>query len=495
MKAMTTAAVDGATCSVASSAIDQTPELPLSICVPTYNGEPYIRQALESILSQSYRDFEVIVVDDGSTDQTLSLVKLVQAGGDPRLQLYQNSRRLGIARNWNRCLELAVGEYVCIFHQDDTMLPDNLARKMAVLHADPRIGFVHSLAALILEAQAPTTLGDWMEQAEEDFVCDGLPYFRKLLLHGDCICAPTVVAQRKAVLEVGGFDEDLGYACDYEMWLKLCVNKPVAFLRAPLVQYRWHAHNASHAYRFGGGIEECETAMQRGLAYYRAQTDREVEVQVLAEALSAIVARQRWAVELDQGRAWLEEQWHEWRAIAEQKDKLVDDGLGYIEELERGKQWLEGQWRRWQQIATEREQQQQIQQQQIQELEHGKRWVEEQYGTWQDVARDRERTITTLQTWIAELEQNKKETQAQLAVWQEVAEGRMHAIVELKGWIAELEQAKKWLADQWTNWQTEAQRWQTEAKGWKDSSWGRLGLRLGIMKPVPSASERSEAST
>ena len=90
-----------------------------------------------------------------------------------------------------RCLELAGGEYVCIFHQDDMMLPDNIARKMAILHTDPGIGFVHSLAEQIMEAQAPSTLGDWMEQAQEDFVCDGQDYFRKLLLHGDCICAPT----------------------------------------------------------------------------------------------------------------------------------------------------------------------------------------------------------------------------------------------------------------------------------------------------------------
>lgn len=346
-----------------------TPGLPLSICVPTYNGERYIRQALESILSQSYRDFEVIVVDDGSTDQTVDLIQLVQAFGDPRLRVYQNRQRLGIPRNWNKCLDLASGEYVCIFHQDDTMLPDNVARKMAVLRADPAIGFVHSLAEPIMEAQAPTKLGDWMEQAEEDFVCDGERYFRKLLLHGDCICAPTVVAQRKALLEVGGFDEDLGYACDYEMWLKLCVNKPVAFVHARLVQYRWHAQNASHAYRFERGVEECETAMQRALTYYQQQTAREAEAQVLAEALSAIVARQRWAVQLDQGREWLEEQWHNWQRIATEREQLVRN-----------------------------------QQQHLQKLEQGKQWVEEQYSKWQEVAKDRERTIAELQAWIAGLE-------------------------------------------------------------------------------------------
>ena len=81
-------------------------------------------------------------------------------------------------------MRLARGQYVCVFHQDDVMLPDNLARKMAVFETDSTLSLVHSLAEQLVEAEAPTRLGDWMEKAEADFIEEGLVYFRKLVLRG-----------------------------------------------------------------------------------------------------------------------------------------------------------------------------------------------------------------------------------------------------------------------------------------------------------------------
>ena len=105
-----------------------TPPPVLSICVPTYNGQAYLAEALESILQQTYASFEVIVVDDGSTDKTLEIVQAF-AAADVRLRVYQNPQQRGIPGNWNECVRLARGQYVCVFHQDDVMLPNNLARK------------------------------------------------------------------------------------------------------------------------------------------------------------------------------------------------------------------------------------------------------------------------------------------------------------------------------------------------------------------------------
>ncbi|MGH8009930.1 MAG: glycosyltransferase, partial [Candidatus Binatia bacterium] len=226
----------------------------VSVCLPTYNGEEFIAEALKSILAQSLTDFELLVVDDCSTDTTLDIVR---SFADPRIRIYQNAERLGIPGNWNRCLSLARGEYVCLFHQDDVMLPENLERKVRVLDSDPGIGFVHSAAEVLTESSAPTQLGEWIEDATEDFTVEGLIYFRKLLLHGDCICAPAVVTRRTELLRLGGFDGELGYACDYEMWMKMCVESRAAFLCQPLIRYRWHGENASHVFRFERGVEEC----------------------------------------------------------------------------------------------------------------------------------------------------------------------------------------------------------------------------------------------
>ena len=101
------------------------------------------------------------------------------------------------------------------------MLADNLVRKLALFDADPSLSLVHSRAKAVVEAGAPERVAEWREKAETDFVEDGEAYFRKLLLYGDCICAPTVIVRREQLAAAGGFNETLGFACDYEMWMKL----------------------------------------------------------------------------------------------------------------------------------------------------------------------------------------------------------------------------------------------------------------------------------
>ena len=170
----------------------------LSVCLPTYNGEAYVAEAVQSVLQQSYADFEIVAVDDGSSDRTL---ELLQAFTDPRIRLYQNPHQRGIPGNWNEAVELARGEFVCLFHQDDVMLPENLECKVQLLSADETVGFVHSAVETLVEESAPRSFADWVEDGMEDTVFDGLEYFRTLLLNGNRVCAPTVLARRRALLD------------------------------------------------------------------------------------------------------------------------------------------------------------------------------------------------------------------------------------------------------------------------------------------------------
>src|SRR5262245_38069219 len=113
----------------------------VSVCIPTYNGSAFVAEAIRSVLDQSLSDLELIVVDDASTDTT---VEVAGSFADQRLRLVTSRVNRGLVGNWNRCVELAGGRYLCIFHQDDVMLPDNLAAKAKLLEANPRVGFVHS---------------------------------------------------------------------------------------------------------------------------------------------------------------------------------------------------------------------------------------------------------------------------------------------------------------------------------------------------------------
>lgn len=382
------------------------PARAVSVCLPTYNGETFIKEALDSVIGQTYRDFELLVVDDGSTDRTLDIV---QSLSDPRIQLHRNPTRLGIPANWNRCLELAAGEFVCVFHQDDVMLPENLERKVQLLSADETVGFVHSAVETLAEESAPSAFADWIEAATDDTLWDGPEYFRTLLLNGNRVCAPTVLARRSALLEQGGFDPDLGFACDYAMWLRLCLTYRVGFLARPLVRYRWHGGNASHAYQFERGVEEIRTAARRGLRLYRDR-GAPADGPVLDDALTALDALRRWAAELQRGKAWLEGQQASWRSVVETQNTFIRELRGWIAELETGKTWLEAQ-------RAALEEQGAAQRAWIGELEKAQAWMEEQRNNWENIARQHEERAAH---W-----------QAQTRHWQESVWGRVGSRLKL----------------------------------------------------------------
>ena len=402
----------------------------VSVCIPTYNGEEFIARAIESVLAQTHGDFELLLVDDQSSDKT---VDVARSFADPRIRLHRNETRLGVPGNWNRCLSLARAECVCIFHQDDAMRPENLEKKLRVLEADADVVMVHSAAELVVDESAPTIPGDWMEDAAEDFTAAGREYFRKLLFRGNLICAPTVVVRRQKLLEVGAFDEDLGYACDYEAWMKLCAHGGVSFLREPLVRYHWHGKNASHAFRFGRGADECLTAAQRALQYYLARGGDAAEEGILREGLDAVARLRRWTAELERGKAWLEEQWEGWKRLAEEREQVIREQRAWIGELETGKGWLAKQ-------------------------------VEEQ------------------KAWIGELEKGRD--------WL-VKQGEEH-----KAWITELEAGKAWVEKQWRHWEEMAVQEREKAMQaraeLRENRWVQLGLRLGLMK-APSFVEPAKA--
>lgn len=252
---------------------------------------------------------------------------------DPRIVLYENEARLGIPANWNRAVSLASGEYFCLFHQDDRMQPDNLARKLNVLEADSTIGIVHSAAEILIEPSAPYPPSRWVEASENDFTVDGYTYLRRLVLEGNLICAPSVLVRREEVVKAGGFDPDLGFACDYALWMKLCFDRRVAFLSEHLVQYRWHADNETHRYRFGKGIREMVVAGRRVLAEYRQRPGRAQEAEWLLASVEVLARIRIWAAELEAAKAWLEEQVRNRQREAEPREEVVLEQRRTLESL------------------------------------------------------------------------------------------------------------------------------------------------------------------
>jgi glycosyltransferase involved in cell wall biosynthesis len=262
----------------------------VSVCIPAYNAARYLEGSLASVLGQTLADFELVVVDDHSTDATASIVRSFT---DARLRYVRNELRLGMVGNWNRCLELARGRYVCLFHQDDLMMPDNLEVKIRMLEENPDIGLVHSNAQLI-GPSGELVAEQWLSNptAADDGVHAGLPYLRRLLTGVNLVCCPSVVARRDCYERLGGFDGRLPYTADWEMWMRIAAFHDVGYVLRPLVQYRRHEGMASMAFR---GAREIEQGYRAKMLLLEKAGDRLPD----AAALRARVAAeyQRMAVE------------------------------------------------------------------------------------------------------------------------------------------------------------------------------------------------------
>jgi glycosyltransferase involved in cell wall biosynthesis len=215
------------------------PPRPITVAIPTCNGQRHLATALESILTQQGVAFDLLVCDDRSEDDTLAVVRGV-AGDRARIEL--SSERLGLAGNWNRCARLARTPLVAIFHQDDVMRPGHLERHVRALLQDDAIGLAASAAGVIDENGHPVPesqverggLGD------QDQVFDAGRLARSMILGNPLRCS-AVTLRKEAFETAGGFDPGLRYVVDWEFWLRLSRTWKTAWIAECTVDIRWHA--------------------------------------------------------------------------------------------------------------------------------------------------------------------------------------------------------------------------------------------------------------
>jgi glycosyltransferase involved in cell wall biosynthesis len=105
----------------------------LSVCIPVYNGSEFIKEAIDSVLNQSFKDLEIVVVDNQSTDDTVSIIR---SYSDPRIKLFINDTNIGMIPNWNKSMEYATGKYIKILPADDLIYPGCLEKQVQILNAD-----------------------------------------------------------------------------------------------------------------------------------------------------------------------------------------------------------------------------------------------------------------------------------------------------------------------------------------------------------------------
>ena len=225
----------------------------ISVCIPVFNGEQYIRESVESVLAQTEERFELLVVDNCSTDRT---AEILTEYDDPRIKAFKNDRNLGLFGNFNRCIELAGGEYIVILPHDDFMLPTFLETFSRALTSDRKIGLAYSS---YFQVNAEGERIKFMLTDTESRVMSGDEAFRKFIRTCPIQCA---MVRRNIFSEIGIFDPDLPLAGDVNMWCRIArAGYKISYDKVPQNCMRLHPSSMTrHIYRqgeYGAQIFKC----------------------------------------------------------------------------------------------------------------------------------------------------------------------------------------------------------------------------------------------
>ncbi len=200
----------------------------VSVLMSVYNGERYLREAVKSILNQTFTAFEFIIIDDCSTDNTWQILT-AYAAQDPRIVLIRNEENFGLTRSLNKGLALALGEYIARQDADDVSVPDRLSTQVCFLKKHPEVGAVGAAVRLIddkgrlLSVAHPPT--------------DHKTLYAYLLLD-NCLCHSTLFARSSLLKQLGGYNPNLPYAQDYDLWWRLSGIMQIRVSQDVLVYWR-----------------------------------------------------------------------------------------------------------------------------------------------------------------------------------------------------------------------------------------------------------------
>jgi glycosyltransferase involved in cell wall biosynthesis len=215
---------------------------------------------LHCALNQTYRDIEILVVDDCSSDETSD----VASSFAPRVIAYENEIHRGIGGNWNRCVELSKGAaYLLIAHQDDLMSATLVERAVELLEREPAAGFA---MAPVEQIDEKGRVIEARESAEGDFVRPGAEYFERLMEGSMPMWGPVAGVVRRALYDQAGvFDETYSYAVDLQMHFRMLLQADAGFLAEPRYQWRRHENQATSRHNKGQRYEEVIRAKLEGV--------------------------------------------------------------------------------------------------------------------------------------------------------------------------------------------------------------------------------------
>jgi glycosyltransferase involved in cell wall biosynthesis len=225
----------------------------VSVIIPTYNRAQYIAEAINSVLGQTYQDFEIIVIDDGSTDNTREVMENFK---DPRVKyIYQENRRMSNARNAG--INHSTGEYIAFLDSDDSFFEKAIEKGVQILDKHPEVSFCYGQSYFIDERGQ--ILRPRRKGFERSWVRAGSEQIRDFFIHGNYISI-SAIARRSCLYEVGLFNPDFSSGSeDFDLWVRLAKRHSVAYIANPMYKSRIH----SGAVSGGRKLDEVEQSNSR----------------------------------------------------------------------------------------------------------------------------------------------------------------------------------------------------------------------------------------
>lgn len=210
----------------------------VTVLMSVYNGEKYLREAISSILDQTFRDFEFLIVNDFSEDSTPAILENYN---DPRIRIINNEENIGLARSLNKGLTRARGRYVVRMDADDVALPHRLERQVGHLDDHPDVALVVSGAFIINENGEKKGVYEPTLTSEQ--------YYYSLLFC-NCVMHSSAMFRKNVVLKLGGYDESFKTSQDYDLWCKISNTGRIDGISEPLIKWRDSKANVSAVYKY-----------------------------------------------------------------------------------------------------------------------------------------------------------------------------------------------------------------------------------------------------
>ncbi len=206
----------------------------VSVIIPTYNYGEFIGDAIDSVLNQTYKDYEIIIVDDGSTDNTIEILEEYRDKADIRY-FYQENKGPAAARNLG--VKKSTGKYISFLDADDVYVPEKLEEQVDILNNNKKVGLVYSDFLYTKKN---------LHSNYYHYRCKSYDNQEKALQHlwrENYINTSTVMTVKDYLLELGLFNEKFRYAEDYDLWMRLGKNYKFYCIHKPLVKTRSHKKN------------------------------------------------------------------------------------------------------------------------------------------------------------------------------------------------------------------------------------------------------------